>query len=208
MSKGGNPMSLAEAQDLGSEFIARIGAQCQKVSIAGSARRAKALVNDIEIVAQPLGGALWWMLDELVSKGVIQKALYGDLSPTHRWNGKKYRGLVYKNRRIEVFCADEHNYGYQLWLRTGPDNLTDRANTFVVTQIKYRAPFRLFEGRVMFGSRQLSIASEFDWFALLGLEFIHPEKRTESAYKALMKPKHQWGNLEPYLIDDIQPSLF
>jgi DNA polymerase/3'-5' exonuclease PolX len=208
MSKTGAPMVLAEALSLASEFIALVGAQCDKISVAGSARRNKPMVNDIEIVAQPKGGALWGLLDDMVKKGIITKALYGEVSPTHRWNGQKYRGLVYKGRRIEIFCGDEHNYGYQLWLRTGPDNQTDRANTFVVTQIKYKSPISLVEGRVMMGSRQVSVPDEHVWFGLLGLDFIHPSKRTESAYKALANPNHQWGDPVPHFISDLQPKLF
>lgn len=42
---------------------------CTRIAIAGSVRRGKALVGDIEIVAQPAGGLLHRQLDALLARG-------------------------------------------------------------------------------------------------------------------------------------------
>lgn len=210
MSKTNRPMKNEDAWKIGHEFIRLVGdGACRDMAIAGSTRRKKAMVNDIEIVALPYGGALWDRLDTLVHRGEISKALYGEYEPRPKWNGKKQRGCVYQGKRIEVFCANEHNWGYILWLRTGPDNDTDKANTMVATQMKYQNPYgiRLIDGVVMWGGRELSIPTENAWFELLGLDFIPPEKRTTTAYAALNNPKHQWGNPEKWLRPEI-PKLF
>jgi DNA polymerase/3'-5' exonuclease PolX len=210
VSKSTRPMTNDEALQIASEFMGLVDGTCSKIAVAGSTRRGKAMVNDVEIVAMPNGNALWDKLDSMVQKVVITKALYGDSSPTPRWNGKKHRGMIYKNRRIEVFCADENNWGYIYWLRTGPDNDTDRANTMVATQLKWANPYgiRLSEGVISWGSRQLSIPDEHAWFQLLGLDFIPPNKRTTTAYAALNNPKHQWGDPVPFLMPILQPKLF
>lgn len=211
MSKSNKPIPNEVAVKIAQEFIGLVGAGAyQQIEIAGSTRRGKVMVNDIELVAIPHGGALWDRLDMLVHRGEITKALYGEHEPRPRWNGKKYRGFIYQNKRIEIFCATEHNWGYIHWLRTGPDHDTDRANTMVVSLLRWQNPhgIRLEDGVVMWGSRELSIKTEKDWFGLLGLDVIPPDKRTTSAYSALNKPKHVWGNPEVYLRADIQQKLF
>ena len=97
--------------------------QCDEIVIAGSLRRGKALVGDGEIVALPkYAPNLLARLDRMVAEQLIVKAAYGEKRTT-RW-GEKYRGFVYQGLRIELFVAEPENWGYILWLRTGPARRT------------------------------------------------------------------------------------
>jgi len=166
--------------------------------IAGSLRRERAEVGDIEIVATALPSYFAFM-DELVVTGTGKKALYGEKQTT-RW-GEKYRGLDYQGMKCEIFLCDDWNRGYLWFLRTGPGNPADNANAYLVTKIKNgNAPFRVSEGYVYQGDQKLKIATEQDWFALCGLPFIEPRTRSVKAYAKHFSKAHQWGNPSAYKI--------
>jgi hypothetical protein len=99
------------------------------VRVAGSVRRRKARVNDIELVTCASNrAALLARLDKLVLDGVCTKATYQNY--THRWD-VKYAGIIYQDVRIELFGATPDNLGYITWLRTGPGD----ANTYVMQSL-------------------------------------------------------------------------
>lgn len=169
---------ISEARVIAQEFIGLIDAYCRRVEVAGSVRRAKPEVKDIEIVAIFEDG---WTdyLDALVEAGVITKATYG-ATGSNRW-GQKYRGLMYQSARIEIFAADETNWGYLLWLRTGPGE----ANEHVMKHIKATgSPVSARGGYWWRGDERLDTPEESDVFALLGIDPIDPVDRCEAAYRS------------------------
>lgn len=119
--------------------------------IAGSVRRRCAWVGDIEHVVvpavrparvpvglfgQPAGdGAdanlMLERLDALEAAGTVRKAIYPDGST--RW-GPRYRGVVWRGRRHDVFMATAGNFGAILAIRTGPSAFSQH----LVTRIRLR----------------------------------------------------------------------
>jgi DNA polymerase/3'-5' exonuclease PolX len=104
--------------------------------IAGSIRRGKPLVGDIEHVVIPafgdvdVGGSLfpdyrrvnllWHRLDELLAAGRVEKALYGDgPTPRTKW-GDRSRGVSVSGVTHDLYTADADNWGSVLAIRTGP----------------------------------------------------------------------------------------
>lgn len=207
-----------------STFAALIRSYTTRLEIAGSVRRKKADVKDGELVAIAAPGLLD-VLDHLVAVGAIRKAEYG-ANGSHRW-GPKYRGLVWRGLRVEIFLTDAHSWGYQYWLRTGPGD----ANQFIMTRmVQTHVPVRFIEGACWYAPNnwtwnakrdkweasarfQVSLPEEADLFTLLGLPEIRPEFRTEQVYRnQMLTPKHQWGSPANHLIapDEMvsQPTLF
>lgn len=169
---------ISEARVTAQAFVTLIEAYCRRVEVAGSVRRNKPEVKDIEIVAIFEDG---WTdyLDALVEAGVITKATYG-ATGSHRW-GQKYRGLVFEGTRIEIFAADESNYGYMLWLRTGPGE----ANEYVMKHLKATSATIAARGGYWWrGDERLDTPEESDVFALLGIDSIEPINRSEAAYRS------------------------
>jgi hypothetical protein len=184
-----------EARPVAEALLALIRPHLAWGEIAGSLRRGKAEVGDVEIVATALPSYLTFM-DSLVQQGMITKALYGEKKMT-RWGGK-YRGLIFQNMKIEIFLCDDWNRGYLLWLRTGPGNPADNANAYLVTKIKHGAPFHVKDGYVYQGDERLKIATEQDWFALCGLPYIEPKDRSVKRYARHFGARHQWGDPSKY----------
>jgi len=190
---------LAEAQRDAEKFIRHIEQLCQWVCIAGSVRRKKAMVGDIEIVVLPTHkSAFLNHLDTLEYNGQISKAV--DAKGRTRW-GENLRALMYRGSKIEVYLCDKDNQGYITWLRTGPAD----GNQFVMTAIKrHKASIRMDSGYVWHViyeksharfNRELGYAKlgklhvpdEATMFRLLGIGGLYsPEIRTEKLYIRFM----------------------
>lgn len=178
--------NLQTAMEIVNDMADLLSGSCERLEIAGSIRRGKSEVKDAEIVAIPLPGCLYFM-DDLVAKGVVTKALYGK-AQTMRW-GSKYRGMMYRGLKIEVFLADEDNWGFQYWLRTGPGD----ANTYVMKWLKWKhAPIQARDGYWWWKEQRLAVRGEHEMFEnILGIRNIAPEHRTEQVYKHQLN--NRWG---------------
>ncbi len=171
-------------------FKGMIEKYCDEVMIAGSIRREKEQVGDIEIVAIPRDTTLLAMLDMKEHRGEIRKWRYVDKNGvvSYRW-GEKYRGIEWGPIRIELFLADANNWGFIQWLRTGPGD----ANQQLVTLLKYQNVIRSIDGDVweVGGTpdnpqpvRKLRVPDEQTWFTLIGLPYIAPKMRTSEIYNS------------------------
>lgn len=180
---------LKDAQAVVEEFAGLIDPVCSWWMVCGSIRRGKPIVKDAELVIIP-AAALYQRLDRMVLDGVIDKAKYGDRHTT-RW-GEKYRGVVYRDLRIELFMADALNVGFQTWLRTGPGD----ANQYVMQKMA-RSRFRAKDGYMWWADHwkhdgkiwtaqdphKLAVRSEVQMFDLLGIIPIAPEARSVEMYE-------------------------
>lgn len=189
------------------DFARTLEPACEQLFIAGSLRRGKADVKDVELVAVPRffdgQNALLWPLDRLLDEGTIEKAVYGEKKTT-RW-GEKYRGLMYRGVKIEIFCSLPGAMGYQYWLRTGPGD----ANTYFMKVCKFKAaPFHVKDGQVWWNDTALEAPDEETWFKLLGILVVAPNQRSVAAYTQLFeKQPHQWGNPKDFVPQAKQLSL-
>lgn len=166
---------------------------CRQISVAGSLRRERRFCGDIEFVAIPVFkgsvNMLWRHLDCMLSAGKICQALKPSRggSMSTRW-GEKYRALELPRLpglHIEIFLADQDNWGCQLAIRTGPHDYSQ----MLVSRIKSGGVYRQAGGylRPWFeGERKESeIAAmeiipcqrEQDFFAAAGMQMVEPSKR-------------------------------
>lgn len=194
-----NRIPLAQAQEIADEVSNMLERLCSTLTIAGSIRREKQDVGDIEIVVIPSNaGSLRARLDNLVTKEVISQALYrhvdgkGNESLVPRW-GEKLRCFRFKDVTIELAIANENTYGYSLWLHTGPDD----GNKFIMNKlIEEQAAIRFHDGYGWYteyrGSTaiykdKLSIPDEETVWNVLGLPEIKPRWRNAQIYQVEWK---------------------
>lgn len=175
-----------QARAVAQQIVVSLAGICETIAIAGSVRRGKAMVGDVEIVAHPYHAPeLLARLDRWIATHEAYKAVYSDGS--NRW-GKKYRGLKIPgfDAHVEIFLADADNWGYQYWLRTGPGE----ANTYVMSQcIHFNSPYRAVEGYWQIDGKKLRVTDEVDLFHLIGMPFIEPRERSLEQYqKYLNRP--------------------
>lgn len=173
---------------------------CDKIEVAGSIRREKETVGDIEIVCQPHNRhGLDVTLNGLIENGSIRKAMYGDKT---RW-GDRLKCFVLSGVNVELAIGDADNFGYLLWLRTGPSD----GNKYVVTRMLVENSAMRFKdgygwlceyiGDNPTYKHKLSLPDEETVFKALGFEtVINPLLRGEKLYKAEWK-----GVLPGYQLD-------
>lgn len=109
-------------------------------TFAGSLRRKKELVGDIEVVVIPafdeIGvglfgqtekvNRLWARLNRLLDDDVISMHVYGknpNGTPMHRY-GDLYRGVDFAGWMLELFTSTPDTLGSTLAIRTGPPELS------------------------------------------------------------------------------------
>lgn len=173
----GDKRPLAEAIAAAEAFKALFAGMYDRWIVAGSVRRRKPEVADIEHVI--ISGRVFNEMDQMLpveglfpEPGVLTKAIYPN--GTTRW-GDKYRGVVYGGFRHEVFRATHDNFGCILTIRTGPAEFSER----MVTQLRDAGNFRQQDGYIVsqHNGERLSVPSEEEFFRLCGCQWIQPEDR-------------------------------
>jgi DNA polymerase/3'-5' exonuclease PolX len=195
---GGVPVSAgaairwADAHLVATELVGLLAGACERIEIAGSVRRRKGEVHDIEIVAIPrhveVRGGLWSedvedldLLAETIAAGLAE----GELAPraveihrrdgtveTGRRMGDAYKALVYRDMPVDLFITDAERWGCIFALRTGPGDW----NTRLVTDCK-RHWRRVEDGRVLYHNRVVPTPTEEAFFAALGVPWLDPWER-------------------------------
>lgn len=162
-----------QAHNLATHLEIALSPHCYQIEIAGSLRRQKPEVGDIEIVCIP----------KPYDVGLFSTGL---ATVVNQW--PKVKGELpcrYTQRRIpgtemllDLFMVTEQTWGYHLALRTGPAEFSQA----IVMQLKAEG-FRTEDGKVFGRSAEVSIPTEEALFKLLGWPYIAPEHRAESKYK-------------------------
>ena len=98
-------MYLKEAQAIANEVFYQIVPHCKRIEVAGSIRRQKAEVNDIDIVLIPNNpGQLSHVIDRL---GIPVM------------DGDKLRRFNYKGTQVDIYYATPRTWATLLLIRTG-----------------------------------------------------------------------------------------
>ena len=195
-----------QALVLASAVVEWLRSSCQQIEIAGSIRRERETVGDIEIVCLPHTKAgLDAVLENMLEAGTIKLAKYRfQNSFRTRW-GERLKCFTVGAATVELSIGDSDNFGYLLWLRTGPA----KGNKFVVTRMKVeRSAMRFERGygwlvRYVDGvpkyEHKLSLPDETTVFHALALPEIEPKARSEAAYRAA------WVGVQPrYVLDALK----
>ena len=98
-------MDLQRAEKIASEVIKRLSPYCQRIEVAGSIRRRKEWVNDVDLVLIPLD--LWNLHHEIMGLGQV------------RMSGNKIMRVMVGNTQIDLYFATEETWATLLLIRTG-----------------------------------------------------------------------------------------
>ena len=186
-------MKLELAEHVAASFVDRIRPHCGRVAIAGSIRRRRPEVKDVEVVAEPKPSLYPLILEMKNNLEVVmtRKRSDGGMPPF----GPKYyalsflymeEGLPKAYYSVDLFCVTPPGDWWPIFLlRTGSADF----NIWFVTKIK-QFDYRFNGGHVevLSGSKTLAdrkvdlwkpvkIGSEEELFKLCGLKFIPPEER-------------------------------
>tara|TARA_R110000868_G_scaffold408859_1_gene693035 strand:- start:310 stop:858 length:549 start_codon:yes stop_codon:yes gene_type:complete len=159
-----------EAKKVADEIITLLKPHCYRCEIAGSVRREKPEVSDIEILIIPKPyeiGLLKYGLPEVVDEW---SCLKGKLHPDHC---KYTRRLHPSGIEVDIFFATEINWGYLLATRTGSAEYSHK----VLARGWYRLGYRGIKGNLTKYGKIVPIREEVDLFNLIGIPWVEPKYR-------------------------------
>lgn len=230
----GQRIPLRTAQEM-SQALLDMLVYVGRLDIAGSIRRKKADVGDIELVIDARESAVApeyptidERIDALLEDGKISKRLKAD-GKAQAW-GTRYKAAVFQGVNVDFWLVrDDRSYDTTLLIRTGPGD----ANQWLVTPERYGGglPDHLtfFEGKLWQcfyptngnmtaplppGSIPVLYASEQFLFDLLRMVYVPPEERSVAAYRdakaawrsARMQPRAETLRLATARIDTHDPA--
>lgn len=193
-----NGIDRLEALGAANRFTALIGPYCEEVIIAGSIRRRKALVKDIEIVAVPAvteipidlfgntraDSLLEPRLNELLGAGVLEHRL--DKNGRPAW-GMKFKRTRFEGIALDLFITTREQYGGILAIRTGPAEFGHLCMTARQYGGAMPANMRQQDGALTRGGYPLATPTEESWFSALGLPCWEPWERTAERLRAHLR---------------------
>lgn len=183
-------MRLEQASQLAQKILDSMRPFAERAEIAGSIRRQKEEVKDIEIVAIPAHGLpldlfgeepanlLYDWAQQMEQEGRIKWIKPGTheiipwpLNPA----GKYWRGLLIKAQiKLDLFLTKKETWGATYLIRTGSSEFSYR----IVSEIAHKAGLQFAEGK-LYDKNYAVIATpeENDVFRALGIAYIEPKDR-------------------------------
>ena len=154
-------MKLEEAKNIAYRYIDILKPYCQRIKIAGSIRRQKSEVKDIELVC---------ILQDLIGfSAEVNKLLKVKGEPT----GKYTQRLLPEGIKLDLFMANERNWGLIFAIRTGSAEFSHK----ILACGWVKKGYKSVNGMLTKNGQEVECREEEDLFRLIGLTYIYPMLR-------------------------------
>ncbi|MFZ3011399.1 MAG: hypothetical protein WA060_00135 [Minisyncoccia bacterium] len=158
---------LAEAQAIALKVLEQLKPYCIRAEIAGSIRRQKSEVKDIEIVAIPKPYSVGLLEDGIASVVNKWKKIKGELPC------KYTQRVLPEGIKLDLFFAEEGNWGSVLAIRTGSADYSH----YVLANGWVRNGFNSSGGYLYRNGEKYELREEAELFRLIGMSYVEPEDR-------------------------------
>ena len=181
-----HPYTLAH--HVATAIVEHLRPACQRIEIAGSLRRRRDLVHDIDLVLIPRTERVQapqrglFAETDTVEQRAIDRALT-DLQDAGRISGLALAGKIIRftatksDIPIDLYLANESTWATILLIRTG----SKEHNIYLAALARRRGMILKADGTVLVDQRTGKAAGSFreeaDLFKFLGLRYVHPEAR-------------------------------
>lgn len=177
----GKKYPLAQVKAIADEIVERLSLRCERIEIAGSLRRGRSMIGDIEIVALPLYNVTKNLFGEVTGRKSMVD-LYLDSSPYGplELNGPKMKKFRYHDLlNVDLFLPESANHwGCILTVRTGSADF----NMWLMSVVQRRTKTYFQGGRLHRDGQWLDTPEEEDVFRELDLPFIPPDYRDDNRW--------------------------
>ena len=153
-------MRLEQAQKLVQEIVEQISPYCERIEVAGSIRRKKSEVHDVDIVLIPKP-LLWHRIIAALQRAMDAKILK---------RGDSIAQLLIRDVNVDLYVTSEQTWEALLLIRTG-----SAEHNIKLSQIALRKGMKLTHKGLTKGGKV--IASEKEIFEALDLPYVEPELR-------------------------------
>lgn len=156
-------VSLERAQRTAEQVIKRLAPYCKRIQVAGSIRRKKPEVKDIEILLIPNPSESWQLNSAIKALGNRIKG------------GPKYVQVDVGTCMVDLFFATEQNWGTLLLIRTG----SAENNIRLCTRARDLNMALHADGSGLFNAEDKRIAGDTEQsiYNALGLKYQEPWER-------------------------------
>jgi len=163
-------MKLLEATQIAVELVNKLRPYCDRIEVAGSIRRGRREVKDIDIVAIPNE-------EKLTAGGYFgrQHLVSAIATSNMERNGQLIAAFFYKDAPVDIYWTTHSSWGTLLLIRTG----SKEHNIKLATLAKGRGWRLKASGEGLFDAYNRRIAGDTEEgiFTALGLPFIPPGER-------------------------------
>lgn len=182
MSKGDKipyraALEVAQALETSLAFV------CERTLIAGSLRRQKSEVGDLELVVMPKTEPITDMFGEVVGQRSLLDDALTDIAPSRSKDGERYKQFVWEGVPVDLFIATRDTWGCIATIRTGSADFT---HWLVTPRNKGGGCFshlKFHEGRLMDGGKALDTSEELLLFAALEQPWVGPVDRNDGRWR-------------------------
>lgn len=165
-------MNLAAAQRLAEKIAAELATYCALIAIAGSIRRRRETVGDIDLVCLPKVGGKSQIVERCERSAKLEK--FGQQYVVFRLaNGEQLDLWFAQARGGDLFAPEPCNWGMLLLARTGSVAHNLHLCTVAHARGLHFSPHRGLERR----GAVVASETEEEIFAALGLAYVEPERR-------------------------------
>lgn len=183
-------MQLIKAQGVALNVMLMLRPMAERIEVAGSVRRRKADVHDVELVIIPkviesrARGALFSGPNEPIFEA-LDALCANPRSRFHRGDrwGSKYRKLIYRHEGrgfpVDLFFVRRETFGPQLAIRTGPAEFSRLLVTHCSKGGVMPDDSHLDGGQVIGPDGPISLDSEEAFFQYLGLPCWDAHRRSD-----------------------------
>ena len=173
-----NRIALAIAQKIADKVLLSLLPFCDRIEVAGSIRRGRQSVGDIDLVALPKAGELH-ALHERFCRNTSEGQADGEAVKIRTLHVPKVGDVqidlyIAAPEKGGLFDTEPGNFGSVLLLRTG----SPRHNIRIVQRAKDRGlTWDMSRGILNAAGKVIASESEEDIYRVLDLEFIPPQNR-------------------------------
>lgn len=160
-------MELQKALDIAERIKAQLAPHCDRIEIAGSIRRRKPQVKDIELVAIP----------KPYDVGLFESGIATIINRWQKVKGElpcKYtQRILPEGIKLDLFFATPGNWGLIYAIRTGSAEFSHKVLATKWVKMGYKS----VDGILRRDGETYFIPEESDLFKILGLDWVEPEMR-------------------------------
>lgn len=169
-------LPLKDAEALALLMIERLKPYCERIEIAGSIRRRKPEIGDIELLAEPQP-----VIDMFGNPTSDHELNFSDWSEFGRIvkNGPKYKQIeLHEGINLDLFIVTPPaEWGVLFLIRTGSAEFSHRFVTSKQQGGLLPSYLKVKDGAVWSNNHIIPTPEESDVFHLAGVPFIEPERR-------------------------------
>lgn len=150
---------------------------CVEIQVAGSLRRKRPEIKDIELIAISKEIELKNLFGECVEPYLVIEEFVEDYGFQFSKNGPKYKKFLYEGISIDLFITTKYQYGLHMALRTG----SKEYSRWLVTPKRKGGAMpgymSVSGGWLTANGKKIITYTEQDFFRAIETEWVRPDQR-------------------------------